>query len=167
VVKWKQKFFIHLGKLKMLPEISNTDRFVADISQPQQRVVSLATDLDWGLFDLTTNFSGYLGALSLDLVEEILCHLVTRYADQVCIEFKSLVWFESDIYLLFWLCIDDALMIIKSEALLKDLLNQAPVLRRLLIRLRHLQLNVKVAVAAISNYHRQCLAEANSNSPKI
>jgi len=58
-------------------------------------------------------------------------------------------------------------MIIKSEALLKDLLNQAPVLRRLLIRLRHLQLNVKVAVAAISNYHRQCLAEANSNSPKI
>lgn len=78
---------------------------------------------------MSTDFSSDLGASGLNLIEEILGHLVTRYADQVCVEFKSLVGFESDVYLLLRLGINDSLMVIKSEALLEDLLYQVLVMR--------------------------------------
>ena len=58
-------------------------------------------------------------------------------------------------------------MVIKSEALLEDLLYQFLVMRRFLISLRHLKLNVKIAVATIGNHHRKCFAESNCNSTEI
>lgn len=58
-------------------------------------------------------------------------------------------------------------MVIKSEALLEDLLYQVIVMRWFLVRLRHLQLNIKIAVATVGNHHRKCFAKANCNSTEI
>jgi len=58
-------------------------------------------------------------------------------------------------------------MVIKSEALLEDLLYQVLVMRRFLVSLRHLKLNVEIAVATVGNHHRKCFAKSNCNSTKI
>jgi hypothetical protein len=58
-------------------------------------------------------------------------------------------------------------MVIKFEALLEDFLYQVLVMRRFLASLRHLELNVEIAVATVGNHHRKCFAKSNSNSTEI
>ena len=41
-----KEFFVHLGELEPLPKVCNTNLIVSNISETEERVITLAVDLD-------------------------------------------------------------------------------------------------------------------------
>lgn len=51
LIERQKQFFVHLGKHEAFPQIGNGDLVVSDISQPQKRIVSLASNFDFILLN--------------------------------------------------------------------------------------------------------------------
>ena len=88
-------------------------------------------------------------------MRQVLVHLLTSNANEVSVELKSLIRLESDVDLLFRLGVDNTFVIVEAEALVENLLNHViGILILTFFRgLHHLELDVQIAVAAISNDH--------------
>ncbi len=71
---------------------------------------------DW-LFDQA------LSSLQLNGRSQVFGHLLTGNADKTRVELETKVGLESDIDLLLRLCIDDALVVVKLEAVVQNFLH--------------------------------------------
>jgi len=101
----------------------------------------------------------------LQSVLQIVSHLFLSNADKVDVELKSKSRLECDINLLLGTSINESLMVVKVEALLKDFLRVGHLLCTFLQS--HLQFDIQVAVALVGNDNTESLREAHSNGAKV
>ena len=124
--QWQQEILVHLCEHEALPQVSNGHLVIPHISQSQQWIVSLASDLDLVLlYEALTLIVGDSRRMFLlpERLTQLLAHLLSSDAHQTGVELKSTARLERDVDLLLGLGIDHALVVVKLEAFVEDFLD--------------------------------------------